>query len=536
MYREPIQLSSNEVIEYLRKSRSDDPLLTVGEVLERHEKILDDFASRNFGDTVPPENVYREVASSETIDGRPEMLKLLKAVESPKIKAVLVVEVQRLSRGDLEDAGRLIKLLRYTNTMVVTPQRPYDLQDEYDRDAFERELKRGNEYLEYFKKIQERGRLQSVMEGNYIGSVPPYGYDKTFVKIGKKKCPTLTENKPQADVVRLIFDLYANKDMGVTRICNYLEGLAVPPPKGKYWSPYAVREMLINVHYIGKIKWNWRKGKIKVVDQEIVRTRPKAKEGDYITVDGRHEGIVDERLFYAAQEKHGRNHRAKPSAVLRNPLAGLLFCKCGRAMTLRTYKGRTSLPRFICDGQTHCKTGSATFDEIFDAVCISLEKHIRDFQVRLDNGDDATATLHENMIQNLKSRLDELEQREIRQWEKYTEESMPKSIFDALNEKVIKEKETTRKALQKAAKEAPAKIDYRQQIARFSEALETLKNPEIPAETKNKYLKNIIDRIEYTRKPPVRITKKNREQFSASTHLGGNWHSYPFELDIRLKF
>ena len=173
MYREPIQLSNEEIIEYLRKSRSDDPLLTVEEVLAKHERILDDFAIRNFGGTVPPENVYREVASSETIDGRPEMLKILKAIESPKIKAVYVVEVQRLSRGDLEDAGRLIKLLRYTNTMVITPQRPYDLQDEYDRDAFERELKRGNEYLEYVKKIQERGRLQSVMDVNFIGSIPP---------------------------------------------------------------------------------------------------------------------------------------------------------------------------------------------------------------------------------------------------------------------------------------------------------------------------------------------------------------------------
>lgn len=66
----------------------------------------------------------------------------------------MVVDVQRLSRGDLEDCGRLIKLLRYTGTKVITPQKIYDLDDEYDRDAFERELKRGNEYLEYFKRFK----------------------------------------------------------------------------------------------------------------------------------------------------------------------------------------------------------------------------------------------------------------------------------------------------------------------------------------------------------------------------------------------
>ena len=162
IYREPIKLHYYEVLEYDRKSRSDDPLLSLEEVLEKHGKILEEYAVNNLGGPIPEENKYKEVGSGESIDSRPEMLELLKRVESPAIKAIMVVDVQRLSRGDLEDAGRLIKLLRYTNTYVITPMKIYDLRDEYDRDAFERELKRGNEYLEYFKKIQARGKLASV--------------------------------------------------------------------------------------------------------------------------------------------------------------------------------------------------------------------------------------------------------------------------------------------------------------------------------------------------------------------------------------
>ena len=155
-----------EILEYLRKSRSDDPSLSVEEVLSRHREILRNWEERNLDGFVPEENIYREVVSGETLDGRPEILRILNRIEDPRIKAILVVDVQRLSRGDLEDCGRLIKLLRYTGTKVITPQKIYDLDDEYDRDAFERELKRGNEYLEYFKKIQNRGRLQSVASGN----------------------------------------------------------------------------------------------------------------------------------------------------------------------------------------------------------------------------------------------------------------------------------------------------------------------------------------------------------------------------------
>ena len=39
----PINFTIDEILEYLRKSQSDDPTLTVEEVLENHEKILDSF-------------------------------------------------------------------------------------------------------------------------------------------------------------------------------------------------------------------------------------------------------------------------------------------------------------------------------------------------------------------------------------------------------------------------------------------------------------------------------------------------------------
>ena len=141
-YIPELLISPDELLLYLRKSRSDDPLLSVEEVLSKHETMLDEWCIRNMGGKVPEENKFREIVSGETIEDRPEIKKVLSLIESPKYKAIIVVEVQRLSRGDLEDAGRLIKLLRYTSTKVITPTKTYDLNEEYDRDFFERELKR----------------------------------------------------------------------------------------------------------------------------------------------------------------------------------------------------------------------------------------------------------------------------------------------------------------------------------------------------------------------------------------------------------
>ena len=111
MYNIP-PLRGTEVIAYLRKSRADDPALTVAEVLAKHERILAEWAEKNLLSPVPEQNILREVESGEHIDARPKMMELLRRIESPTVRAVLVVEPQRLSRGDLEDAGRIIKLLR----------------------------------------------------------------------------------------------------------------------------------------------------------------------------------------------------------------------------------------------------------------------------------------------------------------------------------------------------------------------------------------------------------------------------------------
>jgi hypothetical protein len=540
MYREQKVYKNTEVLCYLRKSRSDDPAFAVEEVLQKHERILQEYAEKNLGGAVPEEQIYREVASSETIDGRPEMLRLLRAIESPRIRAVIVVDVQRLSRGDLEDAGRLIKLLRYTNTAVITPQKAYDLSDDYDRDFFERELKRGNEYLEYFKKIQERGRVESVREGNFIGSKPPYGYNRAWVVVNKKKCPTLVENKEQADVVRMIFDMYVNQNMGVCLIGNYLNSLHIPAPRGERWSYSSIRDMLTNVHYIGKVRWNWRKTKSVVEDQEVRKTRP--RYDDYMVYDGKHAAIISEELFNAAQEKKGRNARVKCGESLSNPLAGLIYCKCGHAMTLRKYKRKDGkercAPRLLCTDQSFCGYGSVRYDDIVIQIRSILQDTIANFEIKIKNNDADNERLHQKMIRNLEQKAVDLEEKELKQWDMYSSGEMPEKIFEKLNANLQKEKEETKEALKKAYASAPDPVDYEEKLLQFRDALTAFGDPDLSAEYKNAYLKKVIDRVICTRERPVRISKKNCEKYgyaADSLKVGGTWSNPKTELDVHLK-
>lgn len=540
-------ISVDNVLLYLRKSRSDDPLMAIEEVLSKHETILDEWTSNNLGGTVPEHNRYREVVSGETIKDRPEIQKLLRAIESPKIKAIAIVEPQRLTRGDLEDIGKLMKLLKHSNTWVITPQRIYDLADEYDWDAFERELKRGNEYLEYTKKILNRGRLYSVSQGNYLGSIAPYGYEKITITEGNKKHPTLKIVEEQANVVRMIYDMYVNENMGKNNIAHKLDDMGIKPPKGDKWSPAALRDMLANVHYIGKVKWNWRKTVKVVEDSEIIDTRPKAKE--YLIFDGKHEAIISDELFASAREKQGRNHRAKANTKVRNPLAGLLWCRCGRAMSLRTYhnKGeKIAEPRLVCDNQVHCNTGSVVYTDLIDKLSGVIQQSIADFKIILKNNDVVAHKMHIDLIARLEKRMKELEEKELAQWEAQADpdisKRMPQHIFKALNERLQKEKAEVSNALHNARESMPKQIDYEEKIVLFKDALDALYNEDMPALKRNLLLKQCIERIDYTRERPQRIrsTSKrinvNGRKIKPDALLSGaNWTNPPFEIDVKLR-
>lgn len=496
-------LSPDEILDYLRKSQSDDPLLTVEEVLAKHEQMLDDWVQRNLPGMgkVPEENRVREVVSGETLDDRPGILGLLRRVESPKIKAILCVEPQRLSRGSLKDIGRLVELLRYSNTIVITMQYTYDLRDDRDRELFERELMRGNEYLEYYKRIQQNGRLLSVQNGNYIGTKPPYGFKKVQYKEGKKTCYTLEPIPEEARIVKLIFEMYRD-GYGSHKIAKKLNEMGVKTQLGKKWSAESLKKMRSNEHYIGKVVWNRRKNTRTIEDGQVVLSRP--LQSDYLVFPGKQPAIIDMELWDAVQEIRNKIPPVKNKAKCVNPFAGLVICQCGYCMSMRTYKNKEGKernpPRLLCTNQAECGTASCYVSEMTDEVIKVLKDAIVDCDLQIKNNNSDAAEMHRQLIEQQEKRLESLNKLELSQWDKYTKEEMPKHIFDQLNAKVLEEKAEVQQALCLMKDSLPEPIDYAKKRDMFYDALMALQDEDTPALKKNLLLKNCIENISYNRK------------------------------------
>lgn len=375
-------MNVNEIIIYLRKSRKDYEFSNepIEKTLERHEKILQEYALKSYGQKIAEDNIFREVVSGDTIADRPKMQEVLSLIESEKYKAVLVLEIERLARGNTIDQGIIAQTFEYTNTLIITPQKIFNLHDDLDRSFFEDGLYQSRKYLLYTKKILARGRIASVKEGKYIGSSPPFGYNKE--KLKNEKGFKLVINNDEANIVRLIFNLYVN-GTGTQNIAHKLNEINAKSRKNVPWTPSMVRNILRSKAVNGKVTWNNRMTVSTIENGKIVKTRPNGND-KAIIIKGMHEPIINDELWNLAQSKINDNHSPKPSKEIRNPLAGIVKCKvCGHNMVRRPY-GNGVHDTLICP-ISGCPNVSSNLDIVEDKLINCIKEILTKYEKYLDD-------------------------------------------------------------------------------------------------------------------------------------------------------
>lgn len=373
---------------YLRKSREDieSEKYGEGETLARHEKILTTLAS-TLNLTIG--KIYREVVSGETISERKEMQKLLKDVENEKWTGVLVVEVERLARGDTADQGRVSKAFKYSHTKIITPVKTYDPDNEFDEEYFEFGLFMSRREYKTINRRLQRGREVSVSEGKFVGNIAPFGYDR--VKLKDSKGYSLSVNQDESPIVKEIFRLYTFESNTINSVVRRLNDMHLKPRISDEWTISSVKDILSNPTYIGKIVWNRRKQKKKTKNGHLIISRPRNKE--YLIYDGLHEPIIDTKTWDLVQEKRKQNTpKVKHNNIIQNPLVGLVFCeKCGKPMQRRPYKKADKPATLMCSNPKCNNISSKLYiveNKIIQSLKMWLENYKVDYEVKNNSNTD----------------------------------------------------------------------------------------------------------------------------------------------------
>lgn len=466
----------NNVALYLRKSR-DEENESRDVTLARHEKLLREYCERN---DLIIKKIYKEVVSGESISARFEMQRLLIDVKAGLFDAVVVIELERLSRGNQADQAEIHDVFKKTGTKIHTLTKVYDLasDNEIDEEFFEFGLFMSRREYKVICRRLLRGRSSALLEGYYTGSVLPYGFNKEK----RDKGFVLIPEQSEADVVCLIFSRYTS-GAGISEIAHELNACGMRQRNGKLWQPQRIREILKNQTYIGmlhvknaKIDMEWTKGK--------------------------HNALIDDETFQMAQRRLSAGApKTRKALEMVNALAGLVKCsECGSSMLM---KKNGALVNYLVCPSVQCPTLSHKFDDIERQLILELSEALRGFHKYIE---DNSSIIKEKATQraNLADRIDaeimkkesmiekccELLEEGIYSKEKYL--SRVKSLEDELN------------GLQESRQQLLDDTDD-QELEHIKTGIPILerciqKYSEMDVKAKNEILRSLIEKIEYNKK------------------------------------
>lgn len=476
-----------EAAAYLRKSRMEEGMETE-EVLSRHQKTLTDYAERNGIRII---ETYCEVVSGESLYARPQMLRLLEDVSEGNYEAVLVMDLDRLSRGRMKDQGIILDAFRDSGTLIVTPDKTYDLSDDIDDELAEFKTFMSRREYKIINKRLRRGLEQSIKDGYYVAN-PPYGYQRIFVD----KRPTLEPLEEEARFVRMMFEMYTNGH-GCTSIARHVNLLGARPHRSAKFSRTSVAAILTNSVYVGKVVFNKKKHikkGSKGNPKHITIYNPKEK---WTIVNGVHPPLISKELFENAQEiMKGRYIPSKKDGTVRSPLAGLVQCKnCGRNMQRLSIKGVDYL---LCVEPGCC--ASAKFEFVEQRVLKHLQDILDDLMAeKPDSVQEKDTSLIDETLAAIRREMANADRQKARLYDLLELGEYDLPLFRE-RMAVVKDKMDALEAEEKKALESIKRIqqtDKAAQARKIATVLESYSESDAPQ--RNALLHSIVEVIWYSK-------------------------------------
>lgn len=312
---------------YLRKSRGESD-----QDLEKHKFVLQNLCDRF---KVTPDE-YKEIGTSDSIDLRPHMVELLANVRKGLYDAVFVVEVDRLSRGDMGEVDKIRKAFKRSNTIIQTPDKAYDLNNDLDDSFFTYKTVFAREEYKAIKSRLNAGKKIGAKKGDWTNGKPPFPYEYERYK-EKYKRKGLVVNDEKLVVYRKVIDM-ALQGMSTSQIAIQMNKDKIKSPSGALWNNVTVNRMLLDETHLGKIVSNKTKGDGHKIRKEDADKNERIPRSEWVIVENCHEAVKtpqehEKILALLSERRLVPTHARKGSYSL----SGLVFCKkCGHGLTYLT--------------------------------------------------------------------------------------------------------------------------------------------------------------------------------------------------------
>lgn len=485
---------------YLRKSRMDTDFddVSVEETLNRHRHILEAFCKERRLNVV---ETLEEVVSGESLSARPKMLRLLDLVNTGMYAGVVCVDIERLSRGSSLESGYIMQVLQTNSCKIITPSKTYDLQNESDEQFTDMKFMFSRYELKTITKRLVRGRNQSASEGKFLGSMAPYGYRS--YKLPGTKGSGLQIEPNEAEIVRMIFDMYGRQGIGYNTIAYQLNQMHIPSRTGT-WGQTSITNILNNEVYLGMIRWRHEPTKRIVKDGMLVKKR--VQTCDYELYQGLHEPIITREQWDSVKAvQNSRNHASvHKDKRLMNPFASILFCeKCGAVLKRNVpAKSQNTSPWYRCPTRgCNCRTMKCDFVE--KAVVNAMREWLSEYTIKVETEQAPQADPTETALNLIRQQLLELQGQQDKICEYLEKGVYTVEMFSKRNETLTREICKLQKAEADIQKKQTVKNGEKKAVEELIPTTQRILDsyPHLSVEEKNSLWKIVLEKITVFRTP-----------------------------------
>lgn len=365
---------------------------------------------------------------------RPAFDQMAKDIDTGEFDVIIVKELSRLARN-VEVANWVRRTAIEKDVRILSIDNLVDTFDSSKNMLFNTVA---NQYELESRITSSRIKgsfLAKQRNGQFIGSIPPYGYTVKDKKLFKR-------NDYTEDVVKEIYQRFL-EGWGQEKIARHLDKQGYPTPAqvvrksnaGRFWRDTTVKKILTNYHYMGHLVQHRETS----IDISIKKRKQVAKD-EMIWVRNTHEPIIDETTFNLVQEKienkkrnKSGNSKGKTSRYGENRhlFTNFLFCaECGSP-----YWWRTNTHGYLCG--TRLKRGKSSCDNdiIREQQLINLIKRdIKSFLNEDINIDIEAKLLKEQKntqkkIDSLKNKINNLKQKNKKYLDYLVDEIINKCVY-----------------------------------------------------------------------------------------------------------
>lgn len=349
--------------------------------------------------------VFQDKGYSGKNTDRPQFQAMMEAIRRGEISRVVVYKLDRISRSILDFATMMAEFQEYGVEFVSCTEK-FDTSTPMGRAMLNicivfAQLERETIQMRVMDAYLSRSR-----KGFYMGGRIPYGYKLEPYLIDGKRTSHYVIDPAEADVVKLIFSMYAEPQTSYGDIVRYLieHGIENARTKDGGWDRCRIADMVKNPIYVkadldvyrfykdqGTVLHNSPEDYIGTNGCYLYSDKNSGRksvhlEGQHVVL-APHEGIVPSHIWLKARLKCLNNKQvARPLKASNTWLAGKIKCgKCGYALTIRKCKLKTRTIRyFICSRRmqtNRCEgVGGIEADAFENLVLSEMIEHLKQFE------------------------------------------------------------------------------------------------------------------------------------------------------------